>query len=329
MKTAIVFVNLGTPSQPTAKSVRKFLREFLSDRRGVEIPRPIWLAILYLFILPFRPKKVAEGYKQTFIKGHSPLRLYSEELVSGVNAQFKREMGSQAPSCRLAMTYGDGNISQVSDELIKEGAESILYVPLFPQYSATTTAAVLDKITAYYQGKRDICQWHWLRDYHQHPLYIEALAESLRSHWQEHGQAQQLLMSFHGIPQRNIDLGDPYFEQCTVTANLLAKSLELKSDQWQLSFQSRLGRAKWLQPYSIDSVTKLGQKKLAKLDVIAPAFAVDCLETLEEIQGELAEAFVDNGGGQLRYVPCLNASEQHQRLFVALCKPYLTLGGRV
>lgn len=325
MKTAVVLINLGTPNKADAKNVRRFLREFLSDKRVVEVPRPIWLFILYCIILPFRPKKVAEAYRKTFIDGQSPLRIYSEQLAENVAQKLQQELGEAAPQCKLAMTYGDDNIACVSAALIEQGVNNIIYIPLYPQYSATTTAAALDQITNFYRARRDICQWHWLRDYHDHPLYIGALSDSVKQHWQAHGRADQLLMSFHGIPQRNIDLGDPYFEQCSATAALLAQRLDLSPNEWQLSFQSRLGRAQWLQPYSIDTVKQMGGKGISTIDVIAPAFAVDCIETLEEISMELAEEFADAGGDELRYIPCLNAGEPHQSLIISLIKPYLAL----
>jgi ferrochelatase len=325
LKTAVVLINLGTPNKADAKNVRRFLSEFLSDKRVVEIPRPLWLIILYCFILPFRPKKVAEAYRQTFIDGRSPLRIYSEQLAERVKQKLQQELGEAAPLCELAMTYGDDNISRVSTALIEQGVNNIIYIPLYPQYSATTTAAALDQVTDFYRKRRDICQWHWLRDYHDHPLYIGALSASVKQHWQKHGCADQLLMSFHGIPQRNIDLGDPYFEQCSATAALLAQHLDLSPSDWQLSFQSRLGRAQWLQPYSIDAVKQMGEKGMSTIDVIAPAFAVDCVETLEEISMELAEEFTHAGGNELRYIPCLNAEESHQLLMISLIKPFLAL----
>lgn len=314
-KKAVIYVNLGTPEAPTPSAVRAFLREFLWDRRVVEVPRAIWWLILNLIILPFRPGKVARGYKAMWLGGQSPLRLFSEALVAKVDERLQAEQGSCA---YLAMTYGQPSISEVVDRALAEGAERLHFVPLYPQYSATTTAAVCDVISRKMASLRDIPQWSWCKDYHQHPGYIEALAQQVERHWQERGRAEHLLLSYHGIPQRNVDLGDPYQTQCEATSAALAKRLGLNEADYTISYQSRLGRAAWLQPYTEPTVKAMAEQGLKRLDVICPAFAVDCLETLEEIDQEVAAVFYEAGGEDFRYITCLNDSDAHCDLMLAL-----------
>ncbi|MEX1667623.1 ferrochelatase [Zhongshania guokunii] len=323
MKSGIVFVNLGTPTAPTPAAVRIFLKQFLSDRRVVEVPRIIWLCILYLIILPFRAPRVARAYRQIWMNDISPLRYFSQRLVDGVAKQVAERYPQQDIDFRLAMTYGQTSISVAIEELLASGCERLFFLPLFPQYSATTTAAVHDEITRVFSRYRDIPQWSWLRSYHDHPVYIDALAQTVKKHWAESGQGELLLMSFHGIPKRNVELGDPYQQHCEETAAALAKALNLNDDQWQLSYQSRLGKAEWLQPYTDKTVIALAQSGLKKIDVMCPAFAVECLETLEEIDGEVHEYFIENGGEAFRYVACLNDSESHQKLMISLSKSFI------
>ncbi len=312
---AVILINLGTPDSPDAKGVRAFLKAFLSDRRVVEVPRLLWLIILYLIILPFRSPKVARKYQPLWTAGDSPLRLFSEQLC----AQVQKELGDEA-RVRLAMTYRHPGLIDVLDELRAEGVDAFCFIPLFPQYSATTTAAAMDIITRYFQGQRNIPAWNWVRDYHNHPDYIAALAESVKTHWSSHGKNDKLLMSFHGIPKRNIDLGDPYQQHCEATARALASSLSLSDDEWVLSYQSRLGKAEWLQPYTDKTIERLAREGCKSVDVIAPSFAADCLETLEELDTEAAEIFYDNGGENFSYIPCLNASAAHASLLALLAR---------
>ena len=323
MKTAVVLMNLGTPAAPTVAAIRRYLREFLSDRRVVEIPRLIWYPILYGIILPFRPKRTAVLYQQLWQEyGDSPLRVISaqqlEALQCYLQQQSQQSGESDVPLLRLAMTYGEPSLPRVLDELCAQGVEHILVLPLYPQYSATTTGPIYDRVAALFQMRRNIPSISVLKQYCTHPLYIDALAQSVRAHWQQHGRAQRLLMSFHGIPRRNVELGDPYRAQCETTAQLLAQHLGLRAEEWSLSFQSRLGRAEWLQPYTSAVLQQWGEAKLASVDVICPAFAADCLETLEEIAIENRHLFERAGGGEFRYIPCLNASAPHIALLAQL-----------
>lgn len=323
MKTAVVLINLGTPATPDTKGVRNFLREFLGDRRVVEVPRLIWLIILYGVILPFRSPRVAKAYRQIWFGNVSPLRHFSESLCRGVQAKLAAEYPDRDITVRLAMCYGQPSIGSTISELCSEGIEQILFIPMYPQYSATTTAAAHDAITRAFAGMRDIPQWSWVRCYHTQPTYISALAESIRQHWQQNGRAEKLLFSFHGIPKRNVELGDPYERHCKQTAAAVVAELGLAENAWQLSFQSRLGKAEWLQPYTDKTVAALARRAEKSLDVICPAFAVECLETLEEIDGEVREIFIENGGEKFSYIPCLNDSEVHQQVMVELCRPII------
>jgi ferrochelatase len=323
MKTAVVLMNLGTPAAPTVAAIRRYLREFLSDRRVVEIPRFIWYPILYGFILPFRPQRVAPGYAQMWREfGDSPLRVITAKQVEHLQARLQQH-SAHAPLVRSAMTYGAPKLCDVVRELREQAVEHILVLPLYPQFSATSSGAIFDQVAALYRSSRDIPALNIVKHYHTHPLYIEALAQSVRAHWLQHGRAQKLLMSFHGIPKRNVELGDPYRAQCEATAALLAQSLRLDSSQWQLSFQSRLGRAEWLQPYTSTQLLEWGAQKIASVDVICPAFAADCLETLEEIAVENRHIFQRAGGGEYRYIACLNDSVAHIELLNELVDTYL------
>lgn len=309
MKKAVILVNLGTPATTDVKDIRRFLRQFLSDKRVVELPRLIWYPILYGIILPFRARRLQEPYSELWQDGESPLRSYSLSIVNQLQGHY-----AEALDIHLAMTYGEPSISNVLARCEQEGVEKILVLPMYPQYSATTTAAVFDQIAGHYLAQRRIPQWQMLSDYYRQPLYIQGLANTVRQHWQEHGKAERLLVSFHGIPKRCVDLGDPYFDQCQSTAQLLAEELGLDESDWQISFQSRLGKAEWLQPYTDKMLEQLGQQGLKTLDVICPAFATECLETLDEIAIEGQEQFAEAGGGSLRYVPCLNDNKDQLAL---------------
>jgi len=323
MKTAVVLMNLGTPEQPTVPAIRRYLREFLSDRRVVEIPRVLWYPILYGIILTLRPRRLVPGYAEMWHRfGDSPLRVISRQQVEKLQAQLQQTT-THAPVVRQAMTYGAPRLSNVVSELRASGIEHILVLPLYPQYSATTTGPIYDQVAALFQSQRDVPSISIVKHYYQHPLYTEALAQSVRVHWQQHGRAQRLLMSFHGIPKRNIELGDPYRDHCVATANQLAAALQLRDDEWQFSFQSRLGRAEWLQPYTADVLQRWGEQQLASIDVICPAFAADCLETLEEIAIENRDRFQRAGGGEYRYIPCLNDSDTHIALLQQLINQHL------
>jgi len=322
---AVLLVNLGTPEAPDASSVRRFLSDFLSDSRVVEIPKPIWWLILNAFILPTRPKAVAKAYQSIWWPEGSPLRVITERQCGALEQKLNTLYPAQNIIVRHAMSYGKPSIAEQLQDLQQQGFEQVAIIPLYPQYSATTTAVVYDQLAALQLKQRNIIDARVNKQYFERPSYIEALAQSVIQHRQEHGSAQKLLMSFHGIPQRCVDLGDPYYQQCVATAEALAQQSGLSKEQWGISFQSRLGRAQWLQPYTVDVVKQWGKDKLASLDVICPAFAADCLETLEEISEEIREDFQHSGGGRFSYIPCLNDNEEHIDCLAEISQDLLAL----
>lgn len=324
MRRAVVLMNLGTPTAPTPAAVRRYLREFLSDPRVVDLPRALWYPILYGPILTLRPRRVARGYQMMWDHyGDSPLRLITQQQVAALGDFLTQRDGDSAPLVRYAMTYGEPKLSTVIEQLRAEGVQHTLVLPLYPQYSATTTGAICDQMANLLQASRDIPSINLVKNYCYNPLYIEALARSVETFWQREGRAQRLLLSFHGIPRRNVERGDPYERECLDTATALAARLQLSREQWQVSFQSRLGRAEWLQPYTSATLAQWGSEKLASVDVICPAFSADCLETLEEIAVENRDIFVGAGGGDYRYIPCLNSDASHIELFAALIDQFM------
>lgn len=295
--TGVLLVNLGTPDAPTAPAIRRFLGQFLSDRRVVDLPRALWLPILYGFILPFRPGRLAEAYEKIWTAEGSPLMAISRKQAAALRTQMNIPVA-------LGMCYGTPSIAEGLRELREQGAEKIVLLPLYPQFSHTTTSAALDQIG-------DLSHIEVIRDYHAEAGYIAALAESVREHWRAKGRGDHLLMSFHGIPQRYVDAGDPYEKQCRETARLLAAALNLSDGEWSLGFQSRLGRAPWLKPYTDVLLPQFAQRGIRKLDALCPGFSADCLETMEEVAIRYADDFCEAGGEALRYIPALNASVAH------------------
>ena len=303
--TAILLCNLGTPEAPTAPALRRYLAEFLSDPRVVEIPRAVWWPILHGIILRTRPAKSAAKYRTIWSKEGSPLLLWTQKQALLLRG-WLGQAGLAVPVLP-AMRYGAPAIASQMEALVRTGVQRILVLPLYPQYSATTTASVIDGVNAWVARTRALPELRFVTDYHDHPGYIEALAQSVRRHWQrEGGRAEKLLVSFHGIPRRCADLGDPYPERCRRTAELLAQALQLTSEQYELTYQSRFGRAPWLQPYTEPTAIALAKGGVRSLDVICPGFTSDCLETLQEIDQEVREAFLHAGGSSFRYIPCLN-----------------------
>lgn len=304
--TAILLCNLGTPEAPTAPALRRYLAEFLSDPRVVEIPRAAWWPILHGLILRTRPAQSAAKYRSIWTDEGSPLLLWTQKqalMLQGWLAQ-----AGLAVPVLPAMRYGAPAIGTQLQALTEQGVRRILVLPLYPQYSSTTVASVFDAVTAWSRRTRVLPELRFVGDYHDQSDYISALAHSVRQHWQrEGGRAEKLIVSFHGIPERNVRLGDPYAEQCRATTELLARELQLRDGEYQLTFQSRFGRAKWLQPYTEPTVIALAQGGTRSLDVICPGFASDCLETLQEINQEVREAFLHAGGQHFRFIPCLNA----------------------
>ncbi len=310
-KPGILLVNLGTPDEPTAAAVRRYLGEFLADPRVVEIPRPIWLAILYLLILPRRSPRVAKNYQAIWSERGSPLRFHTEDQAAALGKL------TGLPTV-AAFRYGNPSLKAGMDALREQGATKIIVLPMYPQNSATTTATIFDKIADLLRPQRDVPDMAFVASYPTHPLYIDALAQSVRDHWETHGRADKLLMSFHGLPARNVTLGDPYKAQCEQTGAALAEALQLGPDDWVQTYQSRFGPAEWLQPYTEPTLEKMAGEGVRTVDVICPGFLADCLETLEEISIGANKTFRDAGGEELRYIPALNANPRLTELFAAL-----------
>jgi protoporphyrin/coproporphyrin ferrochelatase len=304
-RTAVLFVNLGTPDEPTAPALRRYLAEFLSDPRVVEIPRLVWWPILHGVILRTRPKQSAAKYASVWMPEGSPLAVWTARQAAALGEALAAR-GHQV-RVRHAMRYGNPSIASVMDELRAEGATRVLLIPAYPQYAAATTASISDKVLEWATQARRMPELRFVGEYHDDPGYIAALASRLRAHWAEHGRGDKLVLSFHGVPERSLHLGDPYHCQCHKTARLLAEALGLSPDQLVVTFQSRFGKAKWLEPYTEPTLEKLASEGIKRVDVMCPGFVADCLETLEEIAQEAREAFLAAGGERFDYVPCLNA----------------------
>lgn len=319
-KTAVILMNLGTPDEPTAQGVRRYLQEFLSDARVIEIPKLIWQIVLRLFVLTTRPKKVAHAYASIWTAEGSPLLAILKQQAHQLQAKLQQQ-GISA-TVVPATTYGNPNIKQVMAQLQEQGFDDFVVLPLYPQYSATSTAAAFDKVALYCMNNRNMPAISFIKDYHDHPLYIQALANSVRRHWQTYGKSDKLLMSFHGIPKPYADKGDPYPEQCRKTAVLVASQLGLGMGEWAISFQSRFGAQEWLKPYTDELLGEWGALGVS-VDVLSPAFSADCLETLEELAVENRDNFINAGGKSYRYIPALNADDEHIILMQALVSPYL------
>jgi ferrochelatase len=307
--SALVLVNLGTPETPTPGAVRRFLRQFLSDRRVVELPRLLWLPLLYGIILPLRSPKVAKLYEKIWWPDGSPLRVITQRQAQKLSTYFTRQ-GHQT-LVRFAMVYGEPSLQQVIDELLQQGIRQVTVLPLYPQFCSATTGSVCDQVSVLRKRTGDRTSIRLIKSYHDDPRYIAALADSIRRFRVEHGAAEKLLFSFHGIPQALADRGDPYFQQCHETANAVAASMGLAASEWQLCFQSRFGRAEWVKPYTDVVIASLAAEGCKTIDIVTPAFAADCLETLEEIAVQNAAAFLEMGGERLRLIPCLNDDDAH------------------
>ena len=315
-RCAVLLVNLGTPDAPTPGAVRRYLAEFLSDPRVIEAPRWLWLPVLYGIILPFRSRRSAHAYSEVWTDAGSPLRVRSEALAAGLATAL--DAAGLPVEVRLAMRYGEPSIPAVLRRLHAEGLRRLLVVPLYPQYSATTTASVIDAVGAELAGWRWQPELRTVPDYYREPAWLDAMAASIRGHWDTSPRGERLLFSFHGIPQRYFAAGDPYFCQCQASAREIALRLGLRDDEWSVSFQSRVGREPWLRPYTDEVLGDLAKRGVSQVDVVCPGFAADCLETLEEISIRGAGQFRAAGGQRLVYVPALNAHASHVAALLAL-----------
>lgn len=325
-RAGILLVNLGTPDDPRPPAVRKFLAEFLWDPRVVEAPRWLWWLALHGVILRTRPAKSSHAYQQIWTTAGSPLLHHSRELATRLQVALdgRRSAMGMEPAIRvtLGMTYGSPSIPSALADLRGAGVRRLLVLPLYPQYSATTTASVFDRVT------RELQRWRWLPElrfvngYHDDPGYIAAIAASVTQHWQKHGR-QHLLFSFHGVPQRYLLAGDPYHCQCLKTARLVSEQLKLDAAAWSVGFQSQVGREEWLRPYTEQLLREYAVGKQRDLTVICPGFAADCLETLEEIQIRNRELFLGQGGNSYHYIPAFNASPEHVALLADLVQRHI------
>lgn len=313
----VLLVNLGTPDAPTTAAVRRYLGEFLWDPRVVEVPRPIWWLMLHGYILRVRPSRSARAYRKIWTNEGSPLLLHSQRLAAAVGEQLKARFPGSV-HVELGMSYGSPSIDAALEKLHERGARRVVCLPLYPQYSGTTTASVFDAVTASLGRRRWVPEFRFINHYHDARGYIAAQAQNIREYRDQHGSGDKLLFSFHGLPKDVLGRGDPYHCQCMKTARLIAKSLQLHDDAWIVSFQSRVGRAEWLRPYTDETVARLANSGIRRLDVVCPGFAADCLETLEEIAMQNGELFVESGGETLRYIPALNARDDHATFLARL-----------
>jgi ferrochelatase len=317
-ETAVLLVNLGTPEAPTPRAVRRYLSEFLHDHRVVSLTRWLWCPLLHFVILPLRGPKVAKKYAEIWMKDGSPLAVHTRDLAAAMQAEM--------PETKVAwaMRYGKPALDRALLELRAAQIHRVLVLPLYPQFSTTTTASVGDVVeTRQLDFRESEFELIIVDDYHLDPGWVAAVADSIRAHWASHGRGERLLFSFHGIPQRLVDAGDPYASQCRGSVEAIVAALGMPPDEALLTFQSRFGREAWLQPYTDKALESLGAQGVKTVDAICPGFAVDCLETLEEISIQNAEIFRAHGGGTLRYIPCLNASPAHARALAALARRHL------
>ncbi len=318
VQAGVLLVNLGTPTAATAAAVRPYLAQFLADPRVIEYPRWLWWLILHGIILRIRPSRSAHAYARIWTGQGSPLRVGSESLSTGLQAELRRQRPHAPIRVALAMRYGETSVAHAIEQLQREGVRRLLVLPLYPQYSATSTGSVLDALADSIKSLRWPPELRIVNDYHDEPAHIEALAGSIEAWWQVNGRGEKLLLSFHGIPERYLHAGDPYFCQCHATARLLRERLGLADDRLVISFQSRVGRERWLHPYTDATVRQLAAEGVRKLDVACPGFAVDCLETLEEIAMQNREFFIAAGGEDLRHIPALNDSPAQVESMAAL-----------
>ncbi|MDX1669379.1 MAG: ferrochelatase [Limnobacter sp.] len=325
-KTAVLLINLGTPDQPDTPSLRRYLKQFLSDPRVIEIPKLIWWVILNLIILRIRPAKSAKKYKTVWTDEGSPLLAVGQKQAKALAEGFRSR--KWAVHAELAMRYGNPSVDSKLDYLRAQGYDRVLVFPLYPQYAAATTASTYDAVCDWMRPVRNVPEFRFIKHYHDHPAYIHALAENVRRHWEQTGRPNfsagaLLLMSFHGVPERTLLRGDPYHCECHKTGRLLAEELGLEKHQYKVTFQSRFGKAKWLEPYTDKTLESLGEAKTPRVDVICPGFLADCLETLEEIKDEGQEIFHEAGGQEFNYIECLNAGDLAQAMLTEIASLHL------
>jgi len=319
-RIGILLNNLGTPDEPTPAAVRRYLAEFLSDKRVIEKPAWIWKIILYGIILNIRPAKAAKAYQKVWTDKGSPLLAIS--VAQAKQLQKTLDPDQQSIFVELAMRYGNPSISQAMHALKQKNVDRIIVLPLYPQYSATTTASTYDAVSAVIHQWRDIPSIDFVGAYYHHPEYIRVLADSIRHYWESQGKSERLLMSFHGLPEAYVNAGDPYQKQCLASAQLLADELDLTADDWICAFQSRFGVEQWIKPYTDKTLEQWAQQGLKSVDVVCPGFPADCLETLEEMAMENRDVFLQEGGDSYQFIPCLNDQQDHIDFLATLVKEH-------
>ena len=309
-RIGVLITNLGTPDKPETGALRRYLREFLSDPRVVEFPRFAWWLVLNLIILRIRPRRSALSYKTVWTEQGSPLAIHTEDQADKLAEKLQSDWGDNLV-VDWAMRYGNPSIASKLEQFNAKGVRKLLLLPLYPQYSASTTASTFDALAKDFTRRRWIPELRFVTSYHDHPGYINALCQSIESFWQEHGRAKKILFSFHGVPTRYLHNGDPYHCQCLKTARLAAEKLNLKIEEYEVCFQSRFGREPWLKPYTDETLKSLPKKGVKDVQVVCPGFSADCLETLEEIEEENKNYFLEAGGEKYTYIPALNSEENH------------------
>jgi ferrochelatase len=314
-KKGVLLANLGTPDRPVCPGLRKYLSEFLQDPRVIELPRFFRWLLVKGIIINFRAHKSARTYREIWTENGSPLLINSQKLGDATGQLLGDEYVVE-----VGMRYGNPSIKAKLKALHELGIRELVVIPLYPQYSGSTNGSTFDAVANALRKFRWVPKLHFINSYHVHPIYIEAIAQSIRSHWEQNGRAQKLLMSFHGIPKKYVDKGDPYQHHCQESANAIADALKLQSDEWQLVFQSRFGAEEWLQPYCDQTLKSLPGEGIESVDIICPGFSADCLETLEEIEQENREYFIEAGGKQYSYIHCLNDAPEHAKLMAEIVK---------
>lgn len=319
----VLLINSGTPQSPTKTALRQYHAEFLSDPRVINWPRWVWIPLLHTIILRSRPRKVAEKYKEIWTESGSPLLCTMKEIQAGIENQLQDDVGNTA-YVAIGMRYGHPSISEGLRALRAKGASRIILLPLFPQYSKVTTASAFDAVLAELATWSSTPDIHAIDYYFDHPAYIGALTESILEFWEEHGESDRLLFSYHGIPQSYARKGDPYEQHCLETSQLVTNSLELKQARIQTSFQSRFGPQEWLKPYTDELLQSWALNGVGSVDVLCPGFAADCLETLHEIGIEARDDFKRQGGGEFRCIPALNSRPSHINALLEILMSYIT-----
>lgn len=321
-KIGILITNLGTPNSPTKTDLKKYLREFLSDPRVVEIPRLLWWMILNLFILNVRPRRSAKAYSTVWTERGSPLLFHTKDQADALRIKLKQTYGENIV-VDFAMRYGSPSVDSVIDKMLQQGVRKLLVLPLYPQYCASTTASTFDAVAASLAKKRLIPELRFINHYHDFPEYIQAVADKIRQHWAINGKADKLIFTYHGIPKRYLLNGDPYHCECYKTSRLLAENLGLNETEYLVSFQSRFGREEWLQPYTDKTLIVLPEQGVKSVQLVCPGFSADCLETIEEIDVENRDYFIKAGGDRYEYIKALNAETGHIDMMAKLLEQHL------